>query len=251
MLARGTYMPFERCAGHVVAALALVLRIGTIAVFVAQRGHERRTLRKSSGSWSFGSIAVGVLQAWRGPVDLAGASAHVDVGDLDGVVSVAEPVPRRDLGLHVAGRVGRPGAEGVPSDVVRLPVEGPVLPVVRPLGRLDPRRVPVAFAGEADVDPRYGSGSRPGLAAHSVCAATDGRPRSGICDPRTHAHEPDGLVRSVGPLVHVVAGLKLAAVRLGQHGDSLQPLHGRDGVPVRDDESEGGSVVETQWLAVH
>ena len=58
-------------------------------------------------------------------------------------------------------------------------------------------------------------------------------------------------MRSVGPLVHVVAGLELAAVRLGQDVDPLQPLHGRDGVPVRDDQSERGSVVETQWLAVH
>ena len=75
--------------------------------------------------------------------------------------------------------------------------------------------------------------------------------RRGIGDPRADAHEADGLVRSVGPLVHVVAGLKLAAVRLGQHVDSRQPLHGRDGVPVRDDESERRSVVETQWLGVH
>src|SRR5215212_7173515 len=133
MLARGTYVPFERCAGHV---------LGRSRTRAPDRNDRRlcratrsRTplLRKSSGSWSFGSIAVGVLQASRGPVRLVGASAHVDVGDLDGVVSVAEPVPRRDLGLHVAGRVGRPGAEGVPSDVVRLPVEGPVLPLVRAL----------------------------------------------------------------------------------------------------------------------
>src|SRR5215213_10947462 len=187
MLARGTYVPFERCA------LALVLRIGTITVFVAQRGHER------------GSIAVGVLQASRGPVRLVGASAHVDVGDLDGVVSVAEPVPRRDLGLHVAGRVGRPGAEGVPSDVVCIPVEGPVLPLVRALGGLELRGVPVAFAGEADVDPGHGSGSRPGFAAQRVRAAAETRPVSGIGDPRTYAHKVDGLMRSVGPLVDVVA----------------------------------------------
>jgi hypothetical protein len=34
------------------------------------------------------------------------ASSDVDVDDLDGVVAVAEPVPRWDLGLDVAGRVG-------------------------------------------------------------------------------------------------------------------------------------------------
>jgi hypothetical protein len=39
------------------------------------------------------------------------ASAHVDVGDLDGVVAVAEAVPGWNLGLHVAGCVGRAGAE--------------------------------------------------------------------------------------------------------------------------------------------
>jgi hypothetical protein len=49
--------------------------------------------------------------------------ATSDVDDLDGVVAVAEPVPRRDLGLDVAGRVGGPGAEGVASDVVGRPVE--------------------------------------------------------------------------------------------------------------------------------
>jgi len=37
-------------------------------------------------------------------------SAHVDVEHLDGVVSVAEAVPRWNIGLHVAGCVGRAGA---------------------------------------------------------------------------------------------------------------------------------------------
>src|SRR5215208_2536329 len=91
------------------------------------------------------------------------ASVDVDVGDLDGVVSVAEPVPRRDLGLHVPGRVGSPGSERVPSDVVRVPVEGPVLPLIGAFGGLELRLVPVTFAGEADVDLGHGSGSRPGF----------------------------------------------------------------------------------------
>ena len=39
------------------------------------------------------------------------ASANVDVGDLDCVVSVAEPVPGWNVGLGVAGRVGCSGAE--------------------------------------------------------------------------------------------------------------------------------------------
>ncbi len=61
----------------------------------------------------------------------------------------------------------------------------------------------------------------------------------------------DGLVRAIGPLVHVVAGLELADVRLGQDVDPLQPLHGRDGVPVGHDEPEGRAVVGAQRLAVH
>src|SRR5215210_8515814 len=99
-----------------------------------------------------------------------GASTHVDVHDLDGVVSVAEAVPGRDLRLRVAGGVSRPGTEGMPADVVRLPVERPVLPLVRAFGRLQPGRMPVAFAGEADVDARDGPGSRPGLASYGVRA---------------------------------------------------------------------------------
>ena len=37
----------------------------------------------------------------------AGGSSTVDVDDLDGVVAVAEPVPRGHVGLHVPGGVGR------------------------------------------------------------------------------------------------------------------------------------------------
>src|SRR5918998_3463403 len=64
-------------------------------------------------------------------------SAHVDVGDLDGVVSVTEPVPGRDVGLHVAGRVGCSGSKGVSADVGHLPVERPILPLVRTLRGLE------------------------------------------------------------------------------------------------------------------
>ena len=77
------------------------------------------------------------------------------------------------------------------------------------------------------------------------------RPVSGVGDARPHAHEADGLVRPVGPLVHVVARLELAGEALGQDVDALQPLHRRDGVPVGHDEPEGGAVVGTQRLAVH
>src|SRR3954453_21529475 len=80
------------------------------------------------------------------------ASVHVDVRDLDCVVSVAESIPRRDVGLDVAGCVGRSRAEGVPADAGRLPVERPVLPVVRAFLGLKLCRMPVSLAGEAEVD---------------------------------------------------------------------------------------------------
>src|SRR5215204_7267005 len=48
-------------------------------------------------------------------------SVSVDEEDFDGVVSVAQPVPWRDVGLGVAGRVGGTGAEGMASDVVAVP----------------------------------------------------------------------------------------------------------------------------------
>ena len=86
-------------------------------------------------------------------------STHIDVGDLDCVVSVAEPVPGWDVGLDVAGRVGCSGAEGVSTDVRRVPVERPFLPVVGPLRGLDLGRVPVSLAGEADVDVGDGPGA--------------------------------------------------------------------------------------------
>src|SRR5215208_1922174 len=166
--------------------------------------------------------AIGSATA-RGPemwCDMA-ASPHVDVYDLDGVVSVAEAVPGRDFRLRIAGGIGRPGPEGVPADVVRLPVERPFLPLVRASGRLKLGRVPVAFACETDVDTRDGPGSRPGLAAHRMRAGADRRAVSGGGDPRPHAHEADGIVGPVGPLVHVVARLELAGEPRSQDVDPL------------------------------
>ena len=86
-------------------------------------------------------------------------SDDVDVPNLDGVVAVAEPVPWRDIGLDVAGGIGGAGAEAVPSGVVGLPAERPVLPLVRSGGRFDLGFLPLPFAGEADVDRRDGAGS--------------------------------------------------------------------------------------------
>src|SRR4051794_9569554 len=80
------------------------------------------------------------------------ASVPVDGEHFDGVVSVAQPVPRWDVGLPVSGGVGRPGAQGVTSDVVAVPDERPVLPLVGTARRVQLRWVPVTFAGEADVD---------------------------------------------------------------------------------------------------
>src|SRR3954451_18778066 len=76
----------------------------------------------------------------------------VNVRDFDGVVSVTESVPGWDLGLHVAGGVGCSDADGVSTDVGRGPVEGPVLPLVGAFGGFELSRVPVAGAGEAEVD---------------------------------------------------------------------------------------------------
>jgi hypothetical protein len=89
----------------------------------------------------------------------ARASAYVHVGDLDCVVSIAEPVPGRDVGLYVAGRVSCSGAEGVSADVGRLPVERPILPLVWTSWRFELRRVPVSLAGEAKVHVGYWSGA--------------------------------------------------------------------------------------------
>src|SRR5207247_3393773 len=107
-------------------------------------------------------------------------SAHVDVRDLDRVVSVAEAVPGRDVGLHVAGGIGRAGAKAVPPGCGFLPLERPVLPVVRALWGLELGRIPAAFAGEADVDLRHRCGARPCLSAHGELARGDGRAGSGV-----------------------------------------------------------------------
>src|SRR5436190_12369610 len=110
-------------------------------------------------------------RVWSSPADspiaaAAPPSAHVDVDDFDGVVAVAESIPGRDFRLDVPGGIGRARAHGVPSDVARVPVERPILPLVRAFRGLEVRQVPVAFAGEADLDLCHGSGSRPRLAAH-------------------------------------------------------------------------------------
>ena len=104
LIARGQHVPADRSSNR-------VNRDTTHA--------DRRDLASSEDP--SGGVRAGLL--------------HVDVRDLDGVVAVAEPVPRRDLWLHVAGGVGCSGPQGVAADVGRLPVEGPVLPVVGAGGR--------------------------------------------------------------------------------------------------------------------
>jgi hypothetical protein len=46
-----------------------------------------------------------------GAVDIVAGSPHVDVEHLDGVVPVAKAVPGWNAGLHIAGGVGRTGAQ--------------------------------------------------------------------------------------------------------------------------------------------
>ena len=72
----------------------------------------------------------------------------------------------------------------------------------------------------------------------------DGRAGSGVGNARAHAHQGDGFVGSIRPLVDVVTRLELAGVRLGQDVDPLQPLHGGNGVPVGHDQPERRPVVE-------
>src|SRR4051794_9253251 len=172
-----------------------------------------------------------------------GSSADVDGDDLDRVVAVAEPVPRGNLGLRVAGGVGRAGAQALPAASGGVPLERPALPLVRALRRLELGGQPVAFPGEADLDLRDRAGAGPRLAAHDLGAGRDHRAGGRMRDTGADAHEGDALGRAVGPLVHVVAGLELAGERLGQDVDVLEPLDRGDGIPVRNDQAEGRAVV--------
>ena len=97
----------------------------------------------------------------------------------------------------------------------------------------------------------HGTGSRPGLPADRVGAERKDRGRGRVGDARADAHPRDGLVRTVRPLVHVVPGLELAGVGLGEDVDPLEPLHRGDGVPVGYDEPERGAVIGSQRFAVH
>src|SRR3954454_19412267 len=109
-------------------------------------------------------------------------------------VARARRVWRPALSAPPAHDPARAGAGGVAADVVGRPVERPVLLVVRAGGRLEPGRVPVALAGEADVDPGHGTRPGPGLAAHRVRSPIDDRAVGGSGDPRAHAHQGDRLV---------------------------------------------------------
>jgi len=77
--------------------------------------------------------------------------------------------------LHVAGGVGGSGAERMPSDVGGDPGVGPVLPMVGTGGWLQLRLLPVAFAGEADLDAGDRALAGPGLAADGVGPGVEGR----------------------------------------------------------------------------
>ena len=105
-------------------------------------------------------------------------SVHVDVLHFDGIVAVAEAVPWRHFGLAVAGRVGGAGAQRVTAGRGRLPVEGPVLPLVWRARRLEFRCVPFAFAGEADLDACDRAGARPRFSADRAGPGANVRARS-------------------------------------------------------------------------
>src|SRR5207247_5706009 len=79
----------------------------------------------------------------------------------------------------------------------------------------------------------------------------DGCAGSRVDDASAYAHEGHGFVGTIGPFVDVVAGLKLADVRLGQDVDPFQPLHGCNREPVGHDQPEGSSVVGAERLTVH
>src|SRR5205807_7358091 len=101
---------------------------------------------------------------------------------------------------------------------------------------LELRRVPVTLAGEADVNVCHRTGARPRLSTHGVRSGGDGRAGKRIGDAGAHAYQGDGFVRSIRPLVYVMAGLELADVRLRRDIDPFQPFHRRDAVPAGHDE---------------
>ena len=148
-------------------ALTLGSRVPTVAQRSAAPARTAQTREPRSGA---GAPPLTLMTR----VAAARRSVHVDELDLDGVVPVAEAVPWRHVGLHVAGGVGGPRSKGVSSHVDGVPVEGPVLPLGGALRWFELSRVPVAFAGEADVDAGDGPGPGPGFAADRVGARVDG-----------------------------------------------------------------------------
>src|SRR3989440_13091137 len=145
-------------------------------------------------------VAIPLLPRLSSP-GLISPSTNVDIKHLDRVVSVAQPVPGRNVWLDVSSSVGCAGAQAVPSDIGRLPGERPVLPLVRALRGIDSRRMPLSFAGEADLDLGDRPSSGPGLSAHRAGSGGDGRAVSGVGDARARAHQGDGFVGSIRPLV--------------------------------------------------
>src|SRR5262249_20056864 len=159
-------------------------------------------------------------------------STHVDVTDLDGVVAVAEAVPEWHIGLHVALCVGRTGAKGAPPWLAGVPIERPVLPLIRAFAWLEGCRMPVHFPRPACVDMCHRPRARPRFPPHGIGADPDDGAGSGVGDAGAHAHGDDGVVWPVGPLVHVMADLELAGVVLGENLDAGEPFHRCDAVPV-------------------
>jgi len=97
-------------------------------------------------------VARNLHLPWAIPRVACQRSDDVDVPQLDRVVAVAEAVPRRDLGLDVAVGIGGAGAQAVSPGVVRVPLERPVLPLVRPGGWF--KKIQLVDADRSDRNPR-------------------------------------------------------------------------------------------------
>ena len=115
------------------------------------------------------------------------------------------PYPRRfhgaPPGALPAASVA-PGPEGVTPDADRVPGEAPLLPVVVAARGLELRGLPVALAGQADVHAGDGTGAR--QAFPRTVYVTEDRAGLQVGDAGAYAHQRDGLVGAVGPLVDVV-----------------------------------------------
>ena len=76
------------------------------------------------------SMDMGHIYRWCSLHSVAVQSAYVDKANFDGIVPVAEAIPGRDVGLHIAGGIGRAGTKRMSSHLGWRPLKRPVLPLV-------------------------------------------------------------------------------------------------------------------------